>query len=122
VVHGGELEPAEPLHPGHRMPGEQERIGDDADGGHPRPLKQDPVGDGRRSGYATTPIRQEYLSVAAPIYGRAGAVVAALSLILPITEPHGPRLAHLQATTRGISRALGTSQPRAARSAGRFDS
>jgi DNA-binding IclR family transcriptional regulator len=62
----------------------------------------------RRSGYATTPIRQEYLSVAAPIYGPVGIVVAALSLILPITEPHGPRLAHLQATTRGISRALGT--------------
>jgi DNA-binding IclR family transcriptional regulator len=64
----------------------------------------------RRSGYATTPVRQEYLSVAAPIYGPVGAVVAALSLILPITEPHGPRLAHLQATVRRISRALGTPQ------------
>jgi DNA-binding IclR family transcriptional regulator len=66
----------------------------------------------RRSGYAATPIRQEYRSVAAPIYG-AGTVVAALSLILPITEPYGPRLAHLQATARGISRALGTPRPRA---------
>ena len=66
----------------------------------------------RRSGYATSPIRQEYLSVAAPIYGPAGTVVAALSLILPITESYGPRLAHLQATARGISRALGAPQGR----------
>jgi DNA-binding IclR family transcriptional regulator len=74
----------------------------------------------RLSGYATTPIREEHLSVAAPIYGPAGAVVAALSLILPIAEPYGPRLAHLQATTRGISRALGSPQPRAGRPASRL--
>ena len=59
---------------------------------------------------------------AAPVYGPAGAVVAALSLILPIAEPHGPRLAHLQATARGISRALGSPQPRATRPAGRLSS
>lgn len=70
------------------------------------------LAEARRVGYATTPIRQEYLSVAAPIHGASGAVVAALSLILPITESHGPRLAHLQATVRGISRALGAPQGR----------
>jgi DNA-binding IclR family transcriptional regulator len=74
----------------------------------------------RRSGYAAAPIRQEHLGVAVPIHGPAGRyggavdgagpVVAALSLILPIGEPYGPRLAHLQATARGISRALGTGQ------------
>ncbi len=72
----------------------------------------------RRSGYAATPVRREYLSVAAPVYGPAAAVVAAISLILPITEPYGPRLAHLRATARGISRALGAPQGRAARAAG----
>jgi DNA-binding IclR family transcriptional regulator len=70
------------------------------------------LADIRRSGYATTPIRQEYLSVAAPVHGSAGTVVAALSLILPLTESYGPRLAHLQATTRGVSRALGAPQGR----------
>jgi len=60
----------------------------------------------RLSGYATTPIRDEHRSVAAPIHGPGGAVVAALSLILPLAEPYGPRLAHLRATARGISRAL----------------
>lgn len=74
----------------------------------------------RRSGYAVTSIRGEFRSVAAPIYGPAGAVAAALSLILPITEPYGPRLAHLQATTRGISRVLGSPQGRATAPAGRF--
>jgi DNA-binding IclR family transcriptional regulator len=61
----------------------------------------------RLSGYATTPVHQEYRPVAAPIHGPAGPGMAALSLILPIAEPYGPRLAHLQATARGISRALG---------------
>jgi DNA-binding IclR family transcriptional regulator len=61
----------------------------------------------RRSGHAVTPIRDEYLGVAAPVYGTAGTVIAALSLILPISEQYGPRLAHLQATVRGIARALG---------------
>jgi hypothetical protein len=46
--------------------------------------------------------------------------VAALSLILPIAEPYGPRLAHLQGTARGISRALGSPQGRGARPAGRL--
>jgi DNA-binding IclR family transcriptional regulator len=70
------------------------------------------LADIRRLGYATTPVRQEYISVAAPIYGPAGTVVAALSVILPNTESYGPRLAHLQGTARGISRALGAPQRR----------
>ncbi|NBE95600.1 IclR family transcriptional regulator [Nonomuraea sp. KC401] len=72
----------------------------------------------RRTGYATTPIRQEHRSVAAPIHGSGGTVVAALSLILPLTESYGPRLAHLQGTARGVSRALGAPQARSCSSAG----
>jgi DNA-binding IclR family transcriptional regulator len=46
--------------------------------------------------------------VAAPIHGPENTVVAALSLIVPQTDSYGPHLAHLvQATARGISRALG---------------
>ncbi len=68
------------------------------------------LADVRRSGYAISDrqINPEYVSVAAPIYGEDKTVVAALSLIVPHTEPHGPSVAHLvQATARGISRALG---------------
>jgi DNA-binding IclR family transcriptional regulator len=61
----------------------------------------------RRSGYAVTPVRGEFRSISAPVHGPGGTVVAALSLILTLTEPYGPRLAHLQATARGVSRALG---------------
>lgn len=70
------------------------------------------LAEARRVGYATTPVRQEHLSVAAPIHGPSGTVVAALSLILPLAESYGPRLAHLQATVRGISRALGAPEGR----------
>jgi DNA-binding IclR family transcriptional regulator len=66
----------------------------------------------RRTGYAVSDrqINPEYVSVAAPIHGPDGTVVAALSLIVPHTEPHGPSVGHLvQATARGISRALGGS-------------
>ncbi|WP_210770146.1 IclR family transcriptional regulator [Qaidamihabitans albus] len=68
------------------------------------------LADVRRSGYAVSDrqINPDYVSVAAPIHGADGTVVAALSLIVPHTESHGPNLAHLvQATARGISRALG---------------
>lgn len=68
------------------------------------------LADVRRSGYAISDrqISPEFVSVAAPIYGPDNTVVAALSLIVPHTESHGPSLAHLvQATARGISRALG---------------
>jgi DNA-binding IclR family transcriptional regulator len=74
-----------------------------------RELRQ-ALADVRRSGYAVSDrqINREYVSVAAPIYGSDGTVVAALSLIVPHTEPHGPSVGHLvQATARGISRALG---------------
>jgi len=76
-----------------------------------RELRQK-LADTRRAGYATTLVRKEFLSVAAPIYGHNGTVVAALSLILPNTESYGPSLAHLLATCRGISRALGAPQGR----------
>ncbi|MCG5219290.1 IclR family transcriptional regulator [Streptosporangium sp. KLBMP 9127] len=64
----------------------------------------------RRSGYAVSDrqISTVYTSVAAPIFGPGDTAVAALSLIVPHTESHGPSLPHLvQATARGISRALG---------------
>jgi DNA-binding IclR family transcriptional regulator len=76
---------------------------------NPTELRQ-VLADVRRSGYAISDrqINPEYVSVAAPIYGEDNTVVAALSLIVPYTEPHGPSVAHLvQATARGISRALG---------------
>lgn len=72
------------------------------------------LADVRRNGYAVSDrqIDPEYVSVAAPIYGRDDTVVAALSLIVPHTESHGPGLGHLvQATARGISRALGATRP-----------
>ncbi|PXY19528.1 IclR family transcriptional regulator [Prauserella muralis] len=68
------------------------------------------LADVRRNGYAISDrqIDPDYVSVAAPIYGPDNTVVAALSLIVPHTESHGPNVAHLvQATARGISRALG---------------
>ncbi|MEU6641495.1 IclR family transcriptional regulator [Saccharomonospora sp. NPDC046836] len=64
----------------------------------------------RRTGYAVSDrqIDPAFLSVAAPIHGPGNAVVASLSLIVPHTESHRPSLGHLvQATARGISRALG---------------
>jgi len=76
-----------------------------------RELRQK-LADIRRAGYATSVVRNEHLSVAAPIYNHTGQVVAALSLILPLSEPYGPSLAHLLATARGISRALGAPQGR----------
>lgn len=74
-----------------------------------RDLRQ-ALADVRRNGYAVSErqINPDYVSVAAPIHGPDGTVVAALSLIVPHTEPYGPSTGHLvQATARGISRALG---------------
>lgn len=68
------------------------------------------LADVRRRGYALSDrqINPEFLSVAAPIHGPENTVVAALSLIVPQTDSYGPHLAQLvQATARGISRALG---------------
>jgi DNA-binding IclR family transcriptional regulator len=73
------------------------------------------LADVRRTGFAISDrqIDPEYVSVAAPIYGPDNRVVAALSLIVPYTEPHGRSVAHLvQATARGISRALGAGRGR----------
>lgn len=70
------------------------------------------LADIRRTGSAVSDrqINPEYVSIAAPIHGSEDTVVAALSLIVPHTESHGPGLTQLvQATTRGISRALGAS-------------
>jgi DNA-binding IclR family transcriptional regulator len=78
-----------------------------------RELRQ-ALADVRRSGYAVSErqINPDYVSVAAPIHGPDDTVVAALSLIVPHTEPHGPSVGHLvQATARGISRALGARSP-----------
>jgi DNA-binding IclR family transcriptional regulator len=69
------------------------------------------LADVRRCGYAISDrqISPAYVSVAAPIRGPGNTVVAALSLIVPHTEPHGLSVAHLvQATARGISRELGS--------------
>jgi DNA-binding IclR family transcriptional regulator len=74
-----------------------------------RDLRQ-ALADVRRNGYAVSErqINPDYVSVAAPIHGPDATVVAALSLIVPHTEPYGPSTGHLvQATARGISRALG---------------
>lgn len=63
----------------------------------------------RRSGYAISDrqINLAFASIAAPIHDAEGCVIAALSLIIPHTEPYGPSLAYLvQVTTRGISRKL----------------
>jgi DNA-binding IclR family transcriptional regulator len=68
------------------------------------------LADVRRNGYAVSDrqINPDYTFVAAPIHGQDNRVIAALSLIIPYTEPHGPNVGHLvQATARGISRALG---------------
>ena len=73
------------------------------------------LADVRRRGYAISDrqISPDFVSVAAPIYGPENTVVAALSLIVPHTDSYGPHQAHLvQATARGISRALGASHIR----------
>jgi DNA-binding IclR family transcriptional regulator len=78
-----------------------------------RELRQ-ALADVRRNGYAVSErqINPDYVSIAAPIHAADDTVVAALSLIVPHTEPHGPSVGHLvQATARGISRALGARRP-----------
>lgn len=82
------------------------------------------LADVRRSGYAVSDrqINPDYTSVAAPIHGPDNTVIAALSLIIPYTEPHGPSVGHLvQATARGISRALGADRFLRLPSAGQGD-
>lgn len=74
-----------------------------------RELRQ-ALAETRRNGYVVSDrqINPNYVSVAAPISGPDDTVVAALSLIVPYTEPHGPSVGQLVlATARGISRAVG---------------
>lgn len=78
------------------------------------------LADARRKGYAYSDrqISNEFVSVASPIYGAEGGVVAALSLIVPFAEAKGPAHGHLvQSSARAISRALGAnlSTPRSSR-------
>jgi DNA-binding IclR family transcriptional regulator len=68
----------------------------------------------RLAGVATSDreIDEELVSIAAPIYGPAGDVVAALSIIVPFGQTHGRSLGYmLQAVARGISRANRVPQP-----------
>jgi DNA-binding IclR family transcriptional regulator len=53
------------------------------------------------------------LSVAAPIFDRTDQVAAALSIVIPSTEPPAPYTPVVRAAARGVSRALGA--PRALR-------
>jgi DNA-binding IclR family transcriptional regulator len=47
------------------------------------------------------------LSVAAPVYGVAGEVVAALSIVVPADRPSAAFIPAVRAAARGVSRALG---------------
>jgi DNA-binding IclR family transcriptional regulator len=63
----------------------------------------------RRDGYAVSDRQVELvsLSVAAPVRGPTGAVVAALSVVVPSTAPPAQFVPAVLAAARGISRALG---------------
>jgi DNA-binding IclR family transcriptional regulator len=64
----------------------------------------------RRTGVAVTDgqIELKALSVAAPIHDRDDSVVAALSIVIPSTEPAAPHMPAVRAAARGVSRALRT--------------
>ncbi|SDX90837.1 transcriptional regulator, IclR family [Micromonospora pattaloongensis] len=63
----------------------------------------------RRTRTAISPgyLENNALSVAAPVWGPAGDVVAALSIVVPISRAPGPFLPAVTAAARGVSRALG---------------
>ena len=66
----------------------------------------------RQRGYAAVPgvIVPETTGIAVPIFGPDDTAVAALSVIVPLTEENtGARVPLLMAAARGISRALGWS-------------
>lgn len=72
------------------------------------------LADIRRIGYTISErqINPRFTAIAAPIFRPRTEVVAALSLIVPYTEVSGPGLGYLvQASARGISRALGAHAP-----------
>ncbi|NYH51578.1 DNA-binding IclR family transcriptional regulator [Nocardiopsis arvandica] len=67
----------------------------------------------RQTGYAVSAgqVTTDALSVGAPVFGPAGDVVAAVSLVVPLGEARPAALAPVvQAAARGISRALRTSR------------
>lgn len=67
----------------------------------------------RRQGYAVAPglLTPGAKGVAVPLRDATGAVVAALSVIVPMREDHRSLLPALLATGRGISRGLGSTFP-----------
>lgn len=72
------------------------------------------LADIRRIGYTISErqINPRYTAIAAPIFQPESEIVAALSLIVPYAEVSGPGLGYLvQASARGISRALGARPP-----------
>lgn len=73
------------------------------------------LADVRRDGYALSDgqIEPEVLSVAAPVYGEADTVIAAISIVVP-AEGAEPRalVPAVRAAARGISRALGAPRVR----------
>lgn len=68
----------------------------------------------RRTGVAVSHgyLEETALSVAAPVRDRSGQVVAALSIVVPMTCAPGPFLPAVTAAARGVSRALGAPLPR----------
>jgi DNA-binding IclR family transcriptional regulator len=68
------------------------------------------LADVRRCGYAVSSrqVTLDALSVAAPITGPDGTVIASVSLVVQADDAHPPALAPVvQAAARGISRSLG---------------
>jgi DNA-binding IclR family transcriptional regulator len=67
----------------------------------------------RRDGYAVSDRQVEMvsLSVAAPVRGAGGEVVAALSVVVPASAPAAQFVPAVLAGARGISRALGRTDP-----------
>ncbi|WP_448073635.1 IclR family transcriptional regulator [Georgenia yuyongxinii] len=63
----------------------------------------------RRTGYAVAPasIDPGVKGLAVPLRDGTGAVVASLSVVIPMTQDHRPLVPAVMATGRGISRAMG---------------
>ncbi|MEV1286456.1 IclR family transcriptional regulator [Micromonospora sp. NPDC049679] len=60
-----------------------------------------------RIGISRGYLEENALSVAAPVAGPSGTVVAALSIVVPMSRAPGPFLPAVTAAARGVSRALG---------------
>ncbi|TRW46485.1 IclR family transcriptional regulator [Georgenia yuyongxinii] len=63
----------------------------------------------RRTGFAVAPasINPAVKGVAVPLRDGTGAVVASLSIVIPMTQDHRPLVPALMAAGRGVSRAMG---------------